>query len=226
MITLFKEITTEEALTKIEKEAEKYEGLVCDMDDKEERKFVKDSSKSIEDIRKSLNTARISKTKDYRIQVEAEAKLIDSRLVKANEPFITLIDDHKEKRARILADEKAAIEAEELIIEINRCEEEAINIDKVMIIEARELIAEQEARDRKIADNAAEQARLEEVKRQEDEKTFQKAEKLRVESNKKHVGSVLKEIKEQIMKDAGIDEVTAKKVVNSIRKIERITITY
>jgi len=269
-----------------------YEGLYCDMDVKEERKFVKDNSKNIEDIRKRLDTARISKTREYRTQVEAEAALIDGRLVAANLPFIALIDEHKEKRSKIMAAEKAAIEAEELIIEVNRCEEEAFMMDKIMIIEAQEKKAEQESRDQKIAAaakakatadaqaakdqaildkldaeetakqadisrlasekaaaaakiqaeadkkqakidadrmaaHAAEAAKQAEVKRQSDEKAAKETERLRIESNKKHVGSVRREIKERFMKVAGIDEKAAKKIVLEIISMdERFTINY
>ena len=291
MITLFKEITTEEALQAIEKDSEKYEGLYCDMEVKEERKFVKDNSKNIESIRKRLNAARISKTREYRFKVEAEAALIDGRLVAANLPFIALIDEHKENRARILAAEKATIEAENLAIEIERCHEEALMLDKIMLIEAQEKISEQQARDQRIADeaaakatadaqaekdraiqgkleaeeaaknaekwrvqaledakaakieserlaeeakiqaqklaeSAAESARLAEVKRQQGQRDAEAERVRKIEANRKHVGSVLKSIKEQIMKDSGIDDATAKKVVNSIRGIERIKINY
>lgn len=227
MITLFKEITTEEALQAIEKDSEKYEGLYCDMEVKEERKFVKDNAKNIEAIRKRLDAARISKTREYRFSVEAEAALIDGRLVAANLPFIALIDEHKEKRARILAAEKAVIESVNLIIEINRCEEEAAMMDKIMAIEAQEKKAEQQARDQKIAEEAAEAAKQAEIKRQDDEKAAKETKRLRIESNKKHAGSVRREIKERFMKVAGIDEKAAKKIVLEIISMdERITINY
>lgn len=262
MITLFKEITTEAALVAIEKESEKWDGLYCDLDNKEERKFVKEQSRSIENIRKRLDSARISKTKDYRQQVEAEAKAIDERLVKSNAPFITLIDEYKEKRAKVLADIKAEQDAKDRFFERGVQHEEAILLNKVFDMELKEKIADQKERDRMIADEAAasakaevealkakaaqdekdavqalidgkkriaeaaEEAKQAEIKRQEAEKAAVEAERLKIESNKKHVGAILKEIKERVMKDSGIDDATAKKVVNTIRKINRITISY
>ena len=305
MITLFKEITTEEALKEIEKESEKWDGLYCDMDNKEERKFVKDNSKNIEDIRKKVERARIDKTKDYKVKVEAEAKSIDSRLVAANKPFISLIDEHKEKRAKILAAEKEAIEKEQAAIqkendhdyalllndkfdsnlakelvekeqliaarerEIRAEEAEKVKAEKEQAIQAKidaEEAVKQAVIDKEVAEKlaakqkieaderaaklkiendekdrlliiqtkknkkaAAENARLAEVKRQEEAEKAEKERIAEIESNRKHVSSVRSEIKEQIMKDVGIDEETAIKVVKSILKMVksgRIKISY
>ena len=305
MITLFKEITTEEALREIEKESEKWDGLYCDMDNKEERKFVKDNSKNIEDIRKKVERARIDKTKNYKVKVEAEAKSIDSRLVAANKPFISLIDEHKEKRAKILAAEKEAIEKEQAAIqkkndhdyalllndkfdsnlakelaekeqliaarerEIRAEEAEKVKAEKEQAIQAKidaEEAVKQAVIDKEVAEKlaakqkieaderaaklkiendekdrlliiqtkknkkaAAEEARLAEIKRQEEAEKAEKERIAEIESNRKHVSSVRSEIKEQIMKDVGIDEETAIKVVKSMLKMVksgRIKISY
>jgi hypothetical protein len=58
---------------------------------------------------------------------------------------------------------------------------------------------------------AAENARLAELSRQQKLVDDEAKRVAKIEANKKHVGGIRKEIKEQIMKDAGIDEATAKK---------------
>ena len=63
-ITLFKEITTEEALSKLEADGKKYTGLYVDMEDKEQRKYVKDSAALIIGLLKKVDRARIDKSKD------------------------------------------------------------------------------------------------------------------------------------------------------------------
>lgn len=79
---------------------------------------------------------------------------------------------------------------------------------------------------KKDSDAAAEQARLAEVKRQGDKKAADEAERLRIESNTKHVGSVRREIKEHLMTTCGIDEPLAIKIVKSLLKTPRLTINY
>jgi len=233
MITLFKEITTEEALTEIEKESEKWTDLYCDLEVAEERKFVKEQAASIKGLLKKVNTARIAKTKDYRFNVEQEAKLITVRLEAANKPFTDLLDAYQVKRNKQLAAKKASEEAEELRVEIVRCHDEAFNIDKLMVLEARqradeakEEAARVEAEIKERENAAAEHARLAEIKRQEDESAEVEVKRLRVESNKQLRSNIHKGIKEQLMKDCGIDEEVAVKVVKSMIKQERVTIHY
>ena len=233
MITLFKEITTEEYLTEIEAESEKWDGLYCDLEVAEERKFVKEKAASIKSLLKKVNTARIAKTKDYRFEVETEAKLITARLEAANKPFTLLLDEYQIKRNKILAAKKAQEEAEELSLEIERCHEEAFTIDKLMTLEAKERAqakieeaAEIERAIKERESQAAENARQVELSKQAHAKAAEEAEKLKAESDKAHVSSVRRGIKEQLMSDCGIDEETAIKVVKSMIVQTRVSINY
>lgn len=110
-IVLFKDITTEEAVSEIEKQSEQYKGLVVDMSDPKERKKVKESASLINDILKKLDRARIDKTKEYRERVESEAASIRERLETANAPLTSLIDDYAEKQRIIREAEKARQES-------------------------------------------------------------------------------------------------------------------
>lgn len=157
-ITLFKSITTEESLQALEAEGEKYTGLVVDMDNAKERKYVKDGAALIAGYLKKLDRARIDLSRDYKNSVEAEAADIKARLEKANEPYTLLIDMHKAKRAKILAEEKAREEAKALLIRIEEDHETGLMMNKVFDIDKAEAIAAQEARDKVIADNARKDA--------------------------------------------------------------------
>lgn len=85
---------------------------------------------------------------------------------------------------------------------------------------------ERAAQAEKRASEAAAKATEEEKQRQYNERIAEDAKIAKVEANKAHTGKILKSIKEQIMKDCGIDEATAKKVIHSINKIERIKINF
>lgn len=279
-ITIFKDLTTEDALQAIEKESLKYEGLYVEMNNKEERKFVKDSAALINNILKKLERARIDKNVERKSEVELEAKSIKERLDVANKPLIDLIDAHKEERVKALAKEKEIQEAKDLIIQIEEDHGDAITLDKMRTFEIQDAIRQQKERDEQIAreasakaelekeqaeeraeqaekdkilaeakakrdaeqaeinrleaekqakiraEQAAENAKQGEIKRQINLNAVLEEEKAKLEANKKHVGSVLGEIKEHLIKSCKIDEVLAVKIVKALLKTKRITINY
>ena len=137
-VSIFNEITTNEILVDLEAEAKKYEGLYVDMDNKEERKYVKDKAVLISSLLKTLDRARIDKSKDYKILVESEAANIKGRLEDANKPFTLLIDEHKEKRAKELAKIKEIEDRKALAEQIEADHESAIMEDKVRTFEKAE----------------------------------------------------------------------------------------
>ena len=180
-IVLFKEITTEEALLRLEEEGVKYKGLLVDMDDKEQRKYVKDSALHINNILKKLERARIDKPSEYKKVVNTEAALIKERLEKANSPFSVLIDNYTEKRKQIIATQKEEEAKKALKIKVDDDHEIAIIMFNDYLREriAEEYKAEAErvqakadqiARDKKIADDAAENARLKAEEKAADDK--------------------------------------------------------
>ena len=139
-IAIFKEITTENALRQLEEDGLKYTGLFVDMDNLEERKYVKESAALITGLLKNLDRSRIDKSREYKNSVEAEASDIKSRLEEANKPFTLLLDEHKAKRAKILADKKAIEDAKALAIQIEQDHEQAIMEDKVAMFEKAERV--------------------------------------------------------------------------------------
>jgi len=160
-IAIFKEVTTEEALQALEAEGEKYTGLFVDMDNPEERKYVKDAASEIGGMLKTLDRARIDKARDFKMAIELEAKEIKGRLLVANEPYTLLIDAHNEKRAEILAKKKAREDAAELLLKIAEDHDSAIMEDKVRQLEKVEADRLQKDRDDKIAADATALAKLE-----------------------------------------------------------------
>jgi len=126
-IVIFKDLTTEEKLQEIEKQSEKYKGLIVDMNKPAERKKVKDSASLINGILKTIDRARIDKSKDFKSQVEAEAELIRVRLEIANEPLTALIDAHAEEQRIIREAEKQRQESiDQAFINLNDSALEAV----------------------------------------------------------------------------------------------------
>ena len=119
----------------------------------------------------------------------------------------------REIAEKFKADKVAAEEREKnLIADMTKAKKEAL--------EAAEK-AKQDAID------AAENARLEEIARQEQEAENERQAKAKREANKKHIGNILREAKEAIMR-IGLSETEAKKVVLAIRnnEITNVTINY
>jgi len=225
-VSIFNEITTNEILVDLEAEAKKYEGLYVDMDNKEERKYVKDKAVLISSLLKTLDRARIDKSKDYKILVESEAANIKGRLEDANKPFTLLIDEHKEKRAKELAKIKEIEDRKALAEQIEADHESAIMEDKVRTFEkaeaekaAAELAEAQKAEVERLAKVAAELAAQElinkaELDKKEAEEAQTKAklqaeesERLRIEAieNQKIAAKLAEERRIEAEKQAKID---------------------
>ncbi len=161
-IILFKDYTTEEALAALELDATKYEGLYVDMDDAEQRKYVKDKASAIKGMLKALEAARIKKAKDYKLEVEREASEIRTRLENANKNFTLLIDDYTKKRAEILAEQKRIADLKTAQAEKEIDHGDAIMCDKLWEFEradreraAADAIIERQRLDSEIAEKAA-----------------------------------------------------------------------
>ena len=233
-IALFKDVTTEEFLVEIEAEGKKYEGLYVDMDNAPERKYVKDKASTITALLKTLDRARIDKSKQYKLNVEAEASSIKERLQAANEPFTLLIDEHKEKRAKILADKKASEEAQALLVQIGDDHEVGLLMNKTFefdreqelkaqlehekqLTKEREEYAEQQV---KLAEERRKQSILDGLERERN------AENARL-ANVEHVRAINKAILFE-MCECGLDTDRSMEFIKLIAKkqIPQLTINY
>lgn len=233
-VMLFSDLTTNEAICKIEEESKKYDGLYVDMDEKEQRKYVKDHAAAINGLLKKLDRARIDKSKEYKASVEAEAKSIRERLENANKPFTLLLNDYNEKRAKVLAEKKRIEEEKEAAIQLEKDHEEGLTLNRLWDLEADKREAEREAekqaqieREKRIAEEAAKQALAEaEQKRIQDEAWAEYERNVR-EANIELKKSVNNEAMQGFI-DGGLSEEDAKTAVTLIAKglIKHTKISY
>ena len=226
-VVLFKDLTTDEHLTELEANAEEYNGLYVDMDVSEQRKYVKGKAADIKDIIKQVNSARIKKSKGYRLLVETEASSIISRLEKANEPFTLLIEDYDAARKVILDAEKASKLAIEAAAQKVIDHEYAILLDKSYLADKLEAEKLQFEHDEKIRVDAEENARLSIIRAKEVADQAIELDKANRLANKEHVRGINREILVSLMQ-AGIAEEDAKTVVSlAARKLAgNLTINY
>ena len=226
-VTLFKDLTTDEHLTELEANSEEYNGLYVDMEVAEQRKYVKGKAADIKDIIKRVNSARIKKSKDYRVLVEAEAASIIARLEKANEPFTLLIDDYDAARKVILDAEKASKLAIENAAQKLIDHEFAILLDKSYL--ADKLAAEkiQLERDEKIRVEAEENVRLSIIRAKEVTDRAIELDAANRLANKEHVRGINRAILVALMQ-AGIAEEDAKTVISlaTRKSAGKLTINY
>ena len=226
-VVLFKDLTTDEHLTELEANAEEYNGLYVDMEVSEQRKYVKGKAADIKDIIKRVNSARIKKSKDYRLLVETEASSIISRLEKANEPFTLLIEDYDAARKVILDAEKASKLAIEAAAQKVIDHEYAILLDKSYLADKLEAEKLQFEHDEKIRVDAEENARLSIIRAKEVADQAVALDKANRLANKEHVRGINREILVSLMQ-LGIAEEDAKIVVSlAARKLAgNLTINY
>ncbi len=237
-ITIFTDITTESVLADLEVEAKSYEGLYVDMDNKDERKYVKDKASLISGLLKKLNRARIDKSSDYKMLVESEASSIKERLEGANKPFTLLMDEHKEKRAKELAIEKSLQDAKDLAYQLPIDHENAIMEDKVRTLEIQEAERATIERDEKLKAEAiagaeerqrlaVEQAKQDVINKREAEDQRERNEAAKRLSDKNHKAGINNAILDTLVIN-GLSAKDAKKVVTlaAQNKLPHIQINY
>jgi hypothetical protein len=217
ILSVFESSITEEKLQYIEKVSKEYAGIEGDMDNNDLRKFIKAKSSEVTDIRKRLEAARISINKANALEVNNEAGRIDDRLALANKPFSQLMDDHKIKRDKILADKKARQDAIDLAFEIERDHDYALLMDAQVMRDKADAIQAQMDRDAIIATQAAGLARQEMQRQQEAKERAEAAAVAARLADKESVGKILRAAKEDLMLIQGVDEALAKSIVLSIR---------
>lgn len=223
-LVLFSDLTTDEKLAQLEAEGEKYQGLYVDMADKEQRKFVKDQASFVNDLLKKLDRKRIDLSKQYKAQVEAEAKEIKLRLEKANSPFTALIDEWNAERKRILDEEKRIQAERELTEQIERDHEEALQLNRLWDLEAKEREAQREAerkaqqeREKQIAEQAAKQALIDAENARQAQLQREENARLKREADTEHKKQINNAIL-SVLVENGIAEDDAKTVITLAAK--------
>lgn len=223
-LVLFSDLTTDEKLAQLEAEGEKYQGLYVDMADKEQRKFVKDQASFVTDLLKKLDRKRIDLSKQYKSQVEAEAKEIKLRLEKANSPFTALIDEWNAERKRILDEEKRAQAEIELQSQIESDHDEAIQLNRLWDLEKvererqREIERHQQVeREKQIAEQAAKQALINAESERQAQLQHEESARLKRESDTEHKRKVNNSIL-AVLAENGIGEQDAITVIKLAAK--------
>ena len=223
-LVLFSDLTTDEKLAQLEAEGEKYQGLYVDMADKEQRKFVKDQASFVNDLLKKLDRKRIDLSKQYKAQVEAEAKEIKLRLEKSNSPFTALIDEWNAERKRILDEEKRIQAERELTEQIERDHEEALQLNRLWDLEAKEREAQREVerqqqaeREKQIAEQAAKQALIDAENARQAQLQREENARLKREADTEHKKQINNAIL-SVLVENGIAEDDAKKVITLAAK--------
>lgn len=182
-------------------EIEKIEKQIKDNEELEKLR----SEKAEEEVKEQARLAEISK-KEHEEKIAKEAA--EAAEQKAKQAEQDKID--AQERAEQAEKDKALAEAKV------KSDAEQAEKDRIEAAKQAEIRAEQ----------AAEQAKQNEITRQENEKAAKEETQRKIESNKRHVGSVRREIKEHIMEKCEIDEPLAKNIVLALLKTERVTINY
>lgn len=226
-IAIFESVTTEQALVKLETEAEKFEGLYVEMDDKKQRKYVKDQAATIKALLKGGDVKRKAINKENTTQVNGLWSGIESRLKKANEPFTLLIDEWDVLRAKILADEKAVTDARELRLQIEEDHETALDLNELWHFQALEAERIKEGQRKELESKAAVAAideEREKVRREaEQEEMRNRARAADIDNRRSvHAGILF------VLVNNGVDESEARKVIKlaSQNKAGSLVINY
>ena len=219
-VTIFKDVTAETALTWFDQEAEKHQGLYVDMEDPEQRKYVKTSAATIKGVLKAVDVARIQKVKEFRSSVESEANYIKGRLEASNEPFTLLLDDWEAERKRVLDLAKEKNRQDDLFIQIGLDHEYALLLDKSYLADKLANEKAQAQHDEAIRVDAANRAQ----EATDRAIALDAANRL---ANKEHVRGINRDILATLQNN-GVGEFEAKTLITLIAqgKINNITINY
>jgi hypothetical protein len=213
----YREVTTEAILVDLETDAQKHIGLWVDMNNSQERKYVKDKAALGKSLIKKLDRSRIDQSAAHKLMLDTEAETIRLRLEDIISPYTVLINLHADEQKVIRDKAKARQDAIDLAFEIERDHDYALLMDAQVMRDKADAIQAQIDRDEFIADQSAYLAR-EEIQRQQQAK--ERAEAAAVSArlaDKESVGKILRAAKEDLMLIEGVDEALAKSIVLSIR---------
>tara|TARA_R110000782_G_scaffold228051_1_gene314714 strand:+ start:400 stop:1098 length:699 start_codon:yes stop_codon:yes gene_type:complete len=221
----YREVTTEAILVDLEADAQKHIGLWVDMNNSQERKYVKDKAALGKSLIKKLDRSRIDQSAAHKLMLDTEAETIRLRLEDIISPYTVLINLHADEQKVIRDKAKARQDAIDLAFEIERDHDYALLMDAQVMRDKADAIQAQADRDAIIATQAADLAR-EEIKRQQEAKERAEAAAVAARlADKESVGKILRAAKEDLMSIEGVDEALAKSIVLSIRS-NKIRNTY
>ena len=223
-ITIFKELTTSEILQSFSEKAEKYTDLYVDMNNADERRFIKGHAEEITGILKKLDRARIDKTKASKKSIDEEFNAISESLKESNKPFTLLVDAYKAERKRILDEDKAVQARKDAYFQMGIDHTDAINENDLHDLRIEKYKTEQANKQREWERTADQRAKQEleafkasQIALEEESTERERAEKAEREANLEHVTSILSAIKCDLMQSCGIDAETARAVTLALK---------
>lgn len=245
-IKVFNGLSVEDRLKQIEENAGCYDLSEIDMNNKDDRAFIKGEASDVKKLIDKINRKRIDVKKEYGNKVETEAKYIIDRLSGAASEFTVLIDAYNAERKVILDAEKARKQAildaeqKELDHETAILEDKARTLDKIeqekLQKERDEQLLKQAEEDKKIALQLAEERRLADIekakqgaiKQQEIKEEQARRNKMLREQDENHRKSVNLNVINALVAECDIDRATAIKVVTVAMngKLPKLTINY
>lgn len=205
-LTIFNKITTAQVLSDFASIGDSYTDLYVDMNDTEQRRFVKGKAAEITGLLKKLDRARIDKTKESKAEIDAEFKIICDSLNMSNKPFTDLIDEYKAERKRILDEEKRIQAEKDAYYQMGIDHADAIDLNKLFDLEAEKRERERKENEAKLLAEA-EEKRLKDVEQAKiDERNKAQAiiqqaadEKAKREADQEHVKNILTNVKLSLM---------------------------
>ncbi len=213
----YREVTTEAILVDLEADAQKHIGLWVDMNNSQERKYVKDKAALGKSLIKKLDRSRIDQSAAHKLMLDTEAETIRLRLEDIISPYTVLINLYADEQKEIRDKAKARRDAIDLSFEIERDHDYALLMDAQVMRDKSDAIQAQIDRDAIIATQAADLAR-QEMQRQQDAKERAEAAAIAARlADKENVSLILRAAKEDLMLIEGVDEALAKSIVLSIR---------
>ena len=213
----YREVTTEAILVDLEADAQKHIGLWVDMNNSQERKYVKDKAALGKSLIKKLDRSRIDQSAAHKLMLDTEAETIRLRLEDIISPYTVLINLYANEQKEIRDKAKARRDAIDLSFEIERDHDYALLMDAQVMRDKSDAIQAQIDRDAIIATQAADLAR-QEMQRQQDAKERAEAAAIAARlADKENVSLILRAAKEDLMLIEGVDEALAKSIVLSIR---------
>jgi hypothetical protein len=213
----YREVTTEAILVELEADAQKHVGLWVDMNNSQERKYVKDKAALGKSLIKKLDRSRIDQSAAHKLMLDNEAETIRLRLEDIISPYTVLINLHADEQKVIRDKAKARQDAIDLAFEIERDHDYALLMDAQVMRDKAYAIQAQMDRDAIIATQAADLARQEMQRQQEAKERAEAAAVAARLADKESVGKILRAAKEDLMLIEGVDEALAKSIVLSIR---------
>ena len=224
----YKEVTTEAVLLDLEADAKKHIGLWVDMNNSQERKYVKDKAALGKSLLKKLDRSRIDQKAAHGIMLDTEADTLALRIKDIISPYTILIDLHADEQKEIRDKAKAREEAKNTAFEKERDHEFALLMDDRVMSEKKEAEEARFVYESNLKKEAAAKAVLEASEKIAHAKKVEAAEDAKRLANTEHVRSVNAGALDSLCLIEGVSIEIGKEIVKAIARnqIKDVSIKY